>query len=138
MEKEYVLFKVDGGSYGFPIENVENIEKPAKMTRVPFSETYVKGVINLRGNIIPIIDARVRFGLPVKPVDDMSRIIITVLDEYRIGLLVDESQEVLRLDEDVIEPFADFEVSDDEYVEAIGKHESRLISLLSIKKVLNV
>lgn len=76
LSTEYVIFKLNGEHYGIDIKNVENIEKLIPITRVPYTENFVEGVVNLRGVIIPVVDLRRRFGLETRVLDDESRIII--------------------------------------------------------------
>ena len=91
---EYVIFKIEREYYGINIHHVENIEKIIAITRIPYTKPYIQGVVNLRGNIIPIVHIRKRFSLPEKEFTDESRIIITNVGETKIGIIVDSSSEV--------------------------------------------
>ncbi len=138
-EREYVIFTLAGEYYGISIHNVENIEKKAIVTRVPHAKHYVNGVLNLRGNIVPIVDLRKRFGLDERDPDDEIRIIIVNYDEHKIGLVVDTSSETLQLSDENIDqtPTTQSTVSE-EFIREVGKHDERIIMLLDLKKVLDI
>ncbi|MBF4691750.1 chemotaxis protein CheW [Fusibacter ferrireducens] len=137
--KEFVTFKLNQEYYGIDINNVENIEKVLPITRVPYSSPYVKGVVNLRGIIVPVVDLRIRFGLPPKEATDESRIIIINLDEMKIGMLVDSSSEVLQISEDDIDAAPNVKKDiDNEFIKNIGKKNERIIMLINLFKVLNI
>lgn len=137
--REYVVFKIDKEYYGIDIKYVENIEKTQLITRVPFSEAYIKGVINLRGNVIPVIDVRKRFQIEDKELTDDSRIIVISYEGERIGLIVDSSSEVVQFESNVIEraPKIGDSVKED-FIQEVGKEEDRIIMLLDVKKILNI
>lgn len=136
---EYVVFKINGEHYGLDINNVENIEKPMDITRVPYSENYIEGVVNLRGNIIPVVDLRRRFNLPAHKMDDDSRIIIVNAGELKVGMLVDASSEVIRLDQDDIDPAPALSGGNGiSFIKEIGKNNGRIIMLIDLMKVLGI
>ncbi|MDQ0860105.1 purine-binding chemotaxis protein CheW [Bacillus sp. V2I10] len=107
------------------------------ITRVPGTEPFVKGVINLRGIVTPIIDLRTRFDMQQEPFSDSSRIIVAVLDQYEVGLIVDAANDVIDLEMDEIEPAPEVvgAVKAD-YVEGVAKIDRRLIIILDLNKVL--
>ncbi|QXM06127.1 chemotaxis protein CheW [Crassaminicella indica] len=136
-DNQYVLFKLDNEYYGIDILHVETIEKVMDITRVPHAPYYVEGVINLRGEVVPVINLRKRFDLPQVELNDESRIIIISIEEIVVGLLVDASSEVLQFDTETIDDVPNF--SDrlkNDYVKGIGKDNERIIILLDLKKVL--
>ncbi len=135
--REYVLFKIDQGNYALDIKYVENIERTSDITSVPFTEGFIEGVINLRGEIIPVINVRKRLGIEDKEFDKNSRIIILKYNEYNIGLLVDESYEVLQISEESIEK-APNKSDEEDYIEFIGKDNGRIIMILDIFKFLKI
>lgn len=138
-QREFVIFKLDGEYYGLNIHNVENIEKRFDITRVPHSKPYVKGIINLRGNVIPIVDLRARFHLPMVEPTDETRIIIINHQELKIGMIVDSSSETIQLSENDIDIAPAIKASQDEdFVKEIGKHNNRIIMLIDLKKVLGL
>lgn len=136
---EYVLFKLDNESYGLNIHNVETIEKIMPITRVPYTEDYVKGVINLRGNVVPVIDLRKRFILPKREFNDDSRIIIVRLEDITVGMIVDSSSEVIQFSDNEIDEAPSIKSNTEEnYIKCIGKKNNRIILIVDLYKVLNI
>ena len=136
--QEYVVFKVNEESYGIDIKYVENIEKMLTITRVPYTETHVEGVVNLRGNVIPVIDLRKRFSIPRKEFTDESRIIIVNYKEYTVGMIADSSSEVFQIDRDNVDPAPSIKAGSDDFVREIGKYDGRIVMLIDLKKVLGI
>ena len=137
--REFVTFRLNQEYYGINIQNVENIERVLPITRIPYTLNYIKGVVNLRGIIVPVVDLRARFGLEKKNHTDESRIIIVNLEDNKIGMLVDSSSEVLQISEDDIDaaPSVKKEVNN-EFIKNIGKKNGRIIMLIDLHKVLNI
>jgi len=136
---EFVIFKLCNEYYGIDIQNVENIEKVLRITRVPYTEDYIEGVVNLRGNIIPIIDLRARFNLEEKNTDEESRIIIVRAKGLTVGMVVDSSSEVLQLENDSIDEAPAIKGNvDKDYISQIGKSDGRIIMLIDLLKVLGI
>lgn len=139
LSTEYVIFKLNGEHYGIDIKNVENIEKLIPITRVPYTENFVEGVVNLRGVIIPVVDLRRRFGLETRVLDDESRIIIVNISELKVGMIVDSSSEVLKLDREDIDAAPSIRGNTGtDYIREIGKNEGRIIMLIDLHKVLGI
>ncbi|MCH4888745.1 chemotaxis protein CheW [Acidaminobacter sp. JC074] len=136
--KELVIFRLADESYGIDIDFVENIEKHTNITRVPYTKKYIQGIINLRGNIIPVINVRRRFNLETKAADKDSRIMIVNYNELKVGLLVDASSEVLQIEPDEIEPAPKVTGADDEYVSEIGKVDGRIIMIIDLERLLEL
>lgn len=138
-EKKYVVFKLQNEFYGIDIDNVQGIEKVQDFTIVPNSKDYIKGVINLRGEVVPIIELRKRFGLVEKEIDENSRIIVVFLKDLQVGMLVDSSSEVIEFTpEEVDTAPTSIESNYEDFVKAIGKKDERLIILLSTEKILDI
>ncbi|MGB3367035.1 MAG: chemotaxis protein CheW [Acidaminobacteraceae bacterium] len=136
---EYVVFKLNGEYYGIDIHNVENIEKLLTITRVPYTENHIVGVVNLRGNVIPVVDLRKRFDLPAKELNDETRIIIVNVKELKVGMIVDSSSEVLKLEREEIDVAPSIRGSINvDFIREIGKSEGRIIMLIDLKKVLGI
>ena len=137
--REFVTFRLNQEFYGINIQNVENIEKVLPITRIPYTMDYIKGVVNLRGIIVPVVDLRARFGLDKRAHTDESRIIIVNLEDNKIGMLVDSSSEVLQIAEEDIDaaPNVRKEINN-EFVKNIGKKNGRIIMLIDLHKVLNI
>lgn len=136
--KEYVIFRLADESYGLDINNVENIERLTDITIVPFTKPFVEGVINLRGNIIPVVNGRKRLNLENKDINKDSRIIIIKYEELTVGLLVDSSSEVIQINDVDVEVAPKVSGSDIEFVENIGKDNGRIIMLVNIGKLLDI
>ncbi len=137
--QQYVIFKLAGESYGVPIEYVKTIEKMTDMTRVPNAPRYLEGVINLRGEVVPIINMRRRFNLPKAQGAEDARTIILELEEISVGMIVDSSSEVLSIDDSAIDQTISLDAAvQDEHIRGIGKIDERMIILLNLYKVLQI
>lgn len=137
--KQYIVIKIGDESYGIDINYVDNIVRNQRITRIPKAQPYFKGVINLRGEIIPVMSLRLKFDLEPDTYTNATRIIIIKLEpQSAIGLIVDEVKEVVTLNEEVIEKNTTADLSDEksQYLSGIGKHEDSLISLLNIAAVI--
>lgn len=134
--KQYIVVKLDGEQYGIDISFIDNIVRMQQITRVPKAQTYFAGVINLRGEIIPVMNLRVRFGLPEKENTNATRIIIIKPENNaKIGILVDEVREVVSLEEEDIEKAEYDELGIN--LLGVGKYKETLISLLNIKAIIS-
>ena len=102
--QQLVVFQIANEEYGVEILRTKEIHRYTKITRIPNAPHYVKGVINIRGDIIPVVDLRKRFGLEDQEIQDNTRIIEVLVKDFMIGLLVDDVNEVLWIDESGIEP----------------------------------
>lgn len=137
--REYVIFKLNREFYGIDIMNVENIEKIIPITRVPYTPSYVKGVVNLRGIVIPVIDMRERFGIESRAYTDENRVIIVNVKDYKIGMIVDASSEVLQLNTEDIDNAPSVKGNyNEDFIKQVGKHNGRIIMLIDLEKVLAV
>lgn len=134
--KQYVAFKLGKEEYGIDIQKVITIEKVMSIARVPKTLSFIKGVINLRGEIIPIMDLRIKFNLPVSEETDDTRIIIIKVEEISLGIIVDVVAEVLELTGDSIENITNFSngISMD-YIIGVGKIDGRIVTLLNLEKL---
>lgn len=136
---QYVVFNLENEYYGVNINYVETIEKVSAITRVPKSPYFVKGVINLRGEVVPVIDIRKRFNLPDSDITDNTRIIILSVEEMIMGIIVDSSSEVITISKDLIENTSNLiNSSEDDYINGIGKIENRMIILLDVHKIFDL
>jgi len=129
--KQYIVVKLDNEQYGIDITFIDNIVRLQQITRVPKAQYFFEGVINLRGEIIPVMSLRNKFDLEPKEHSNTTRIIIIKPENNaKIGVLVDEVREVVTLEEDMIEK-VDY---DDQGMNLIGvgKYHDTLISLLNI------
>ena len=138
MQDQLISFAMSDEDYGVNIQTVKEVIRHREITRLPKAPAFVKGVINLRGDIIPIIDLRERFGMEQVEYNDMTRVIVVEVEGRSIGMVVDSVSHVIRLDEGQIEPPPPSvgKVSE-EYIRGIGKVEDKLIVLLKIDHVLS-
>ncbi|MBK8397068.1 MAG: purine-binding chemotaxis protein CheW [Leptospiraceae bacterium] len=135
MENLYIIFFIDGREYGIEIRYLIEIIAFQPITFIPNLPPYVKGVINLRGKIIPIIDVRLRFGLPAIEYTDFTCILIININNLSAGLVVDGMKEVLKIPKEAIEPSPGFEETNmEKFVEAIGKSGDTLKILINLQK----
>ena len=137
--KQYISVKIGEEKFGIDIGYVDNIVRLQKITRVPKAQVYFKGIINLRGEIVPVMSARIKMGLEDDVYTDKSRIIILKLeDKGEIGLIVDEVCEVVTLVVDEIEkPNVDAFSTKDLFINGIGKNGDELISLFEISAIVD-
>ena len=141
LQGKYMTFKLADEEYGLEILKVREIIGLMEITRVPRTERFIRGVINLRGKVIPVVDLRLKFGMEKTENTDQTVIIVvqySVRDtDFTMGILVDEVLEVLSIDADQIEPPPSFgSAIDTAFILGIGKAEKRVIFLLDIGKVL--
>ena len=140
-EVQLVTFMLGGEEYGVPISQIQEIDRLAKITKVPKAAEFIEGITNLRGEVIPVLDTRKRFDLEVKPSDDRTRIIIVDLGGVKTGLVVDSVREVLNLATKDIAPPPEGIGSgiDQHFISGIGKVEAgkRMIVLLDVEKILS-
>jgi purine-binding chemotaxis protein CheW len=136
--KRYIVVKLGNEQYGIDIQYVDNIVRMQRITRVPKAQSYYNGVINLRGEVVPVMSIRNRFGLELDEFTHMTRIIIVKIENQgMVGVLVDEVKEIVTLDESNTER-PNFKNKDEltNYLYGIGKHKDGLISLLDIVEVI--
>ena len=138
-EQQLVVFEIAGEEFGVNINEVKEIIRWEEVTRIPNTDPYIKGVINLRGNIIVINDLAMKLGLPSKEVDDDTRILVVEVGDNTVGMVVDSATEVLRLEGDKIREAPSMVTSniDSNYIQGVGLlDEKRLLTLLDLSKVL--
>ncbi len=138
MEKDLQIigFRIGRETFGVPISVVREIIRVPEITAVPNVPDHIEGVINVRGQIIPVIDMPKRFGLRAPERNSRNRIVVIELEGRSIGLMVDSASEVLRIaHSEIEEPHDVFPESGIEYVSGVGKLGGRLVILLDLKKV---
>lgn len=139
-EKQYIVVNIGDEYFGIDIMNIDNIVRMQRITRVPKAESYFKGVINLRGEVLPVMSLRRKFGVDDDVITNASRIIIVKINgQYPVGILVDAVKEVISLSESKVEAVVQGVSSDKTmYLNGIGKYNNELISLLNIDSVIGV
>lgn len=136
---EWVTFRLDNEKYGVNVMLVREVLKNTEIAPVPGAPYFVLGIINLRGNVVTVVDTRTRFSLSQVEPDDASRIIIIEMDEQVVGMMVDSVAEVATLRESEIE-FAP-NVGNDEsakYIQGVSKQEDDLLILVDLEKMFSL
>ena len=138
-ENKYLLFNLGKEIYGIGIVQVTEIIELQDITSVPDVPEYVKGVINFRGGLIPILDLRLRFEMEERIHDDRTCIIIVNIDDKSVGLIVDTVSEVQDIGEESIEPPPDFrkDGGGNHYIHGLGKVEGRVTILIDAENIVN-
>lgn len=135
---QYVIFQIGPEEYGVDINAVKEIIKPTKITNVPNTVKHVLGVINLRGQIVPVVDLRRKFNFETQNKKSTKQRIITVeVRDALIGLFVDDVNEVVWLNKEEIEPAPEVAGGiKQEFLDGVGKFEDRLLVLIQLDKLL--
>ena len=136
--KQYIVVNLGDEFFGIDIMHIDNIVRMQRITRVPKSLDYFKGVINLRGEVVPVMSLRRKMGLEDDIITNASRIIIVKIEgQYSVGILVDSVKEVISLAESSIENIVRGVANDRQmYIRGIGKFNDELLSLLNIDSIL--
>lgn len=134
---QYIVITLGDEQYGIDIQYIDNIVRMQHITRVPKVTDYLKGVINLRGEVIPVMSIRIKMGLEPDEITKTTRIIILKLEQHgTIGIIVDEVKEVVTLMAEEIEKVSyDGNEAKNNFISGIGKHDNGLISLLDLNMV---
>lgn len=136
-KNKYLTFHLAGEDYGFEIAYVAEIIGIQKISEVPEMPPYVKGVINLRGQVIPVMDVRLRFGMDSREYDERTCIIVVRVDTTSVGLIVDKVNEVVDIPEDKVELVTQQETAgNNRYINGMGKLESGVKILLDLRNLL--
>ncbi|CAH0119831.1 MULTISPECIES: chemotaxis protein CheW [unclassified Paenibacillus] len=138
-EMKVIVFALGNEEYGIEVDQVRTIERMLPITRVPKTYAFVKGVINLRGVVVPIIDLRGRFGLPETEYTEHTRIVIVAVADMEVGFIVDAASDVIDLNSDQIEsPPEVVGGIKAKYLRGVAKiGEDRLLIMLNLPEVLN-
>ncbi|MGD6803042.1 chemotaxis protein CheW [Rossellomorea aquimaris] len=132
-----IVFQLMGKEYAIPVSQVRSIEKVQHITRVPKAASFVKGVINLRGVVTPVIDLRIRFSLPEEVHSEDTRVIIAGVNDKEVGLVVDAANDVLDIPSEAIESQPEVVGAvEADYISGVAKLEKRLLVLLNLEEVL--
>lgn len=136
-EKQFVIFKLGQQNYCVDIMNIGGITEYKGATKVPESPYFVEGVINLRGNIIPIINLKKRFNIAETRKSEDCRVVLYNLNGSEIGFLVDEANQVIKIDSQDIDPTPDIIKGEDkEYIDGVGKVGQEIVIVLDLAKIL--
>jgi purine-binding chemotaxis protein CheW len=135
-QEQLVVFEVADESFGIDINAVQEIIRLQQITEVPRAPMHVKGVINLRGKVIPVVDLREKLGFMQGEETKSSRIVVVDIAGTTVGMIVDAVSEVLRISSEQIEEPSSIIESYEQYLRGIGKVDNRLVLLLDLEKVL--
>ncbi|MDY7540019.1 chemotaxis protein CheW [Undibacterium sp. 5I1] len=134
---EFLTFRLGGEEYGIDIQTVQELRGYGEVTRIANSPNYIKGVINLRGNIVPIIDMRTKFNLDVGDYDQFTVVIILNIADQMIGIVVDSVTDVVTLSTDQIKPAPTVEsMLNTIFLTGLGILEQRMLILVDIEKLI--
>jgi purine-binding chemotaxis protein CheW len=137
-ETKLVVFELNDEMYGIEVDHVQSIILPQAITPVPRAQEYVEGMTNLRGKVVPVINLARRLGLPPKPQDRRTRIIIGEHPEQAIGMIVDNVLSVTAVPTNTIEPVSPLVATVDEnYVKGVANFDDRLLIILEVENILN-
>lgn len=137
-KNRFITFAISDEEYGIEIKNVIEIIGIYKITPIPETESFVRGVINLRGKVIPVIDVRLRFGMEFREYDARTCTIVVNIDGLLIGFIVDTIDEVLEILEENIDPASGFsQGKKGKFVVGMGKVNDKVIILLDVEKLLS-
>ncbi|GGE46354.1 chemotaxis protein CheW [Pullulanibacillus camelliae] len=135
---KYMVFSLKNEVYGAPVEQVISVEKPMNITRVPNTAPFIKGVINLRGMILPVIDLLSKFDIGTSDITESTRLAIVQSEDIRVALLIDTAKDVLDITQDDVDPVP--EVAGGihaKYLNGVAKLEEGLMILLNLDKILD-
>ena len=137
-ELKLIVFKLGREEYGLDILRVQEIKRLMNITRVPSTPSYIRGVINLRGSVLPVIDLRTRLNLPENELTDAARIVVVLVNDNIVGFIVDEVVEVTTMSRDNVEAVNSLSSGiSSEYFSGIAKAENRLFILLNPESIVN-
>ncbi len=133
----FLTFYIDNAVYGIELTHVIDIISAQEVTNVPSTPAYVKGIINLRGSIVPVIDVRLKFNIPEREYDDHTCFIVVDIDDMQVAIVVDTVDEVVNLDNQVTASLPEFNnVNTKEYLRSISKVDNHLVLNLDCEKFL--
>lgn len=132
-----VVFHLGNEEYGIDIMQVNVIEKYQEIVKVPNSPDYIEGIINLRGEILPIFSLRKKFKLGAKAIDENTKIIVVFLGEMKMGFIVDSVAQIINIEDSQLEPAPKIVTGvNRRYIQAVAKVDHRMIVLLDVDLIL--
>jgi purine-binding chemotaxis protein CheW len=133
-----VTFCLNDETYGINVLQVREVLRVSEIAPVPGAPDNVLGVINLRGNVVTVVDARRSFRMAPKPVDDAARIVVVEIDEHVVGLFVDAVAEVLELTQSMVESAPNVgNEENSKYIDGVVNHPGGILILVDVRKMLN-
>jgi purine-binding chemotaxis protein CheW len=143
LSSQYLTFVMDGDTFAVNIQHVREVVEYTDVTRIPRTPAFMRGVINLRGGVLPIIDLRLKFDLPAKETDRETSIIITEInlegEIVVIGTMVDAVKEVVEFSSEDLEPAPKIGLKlDSDHIKAMAKQEDRFVIVLNVDSIFSV
>ncbi len=143
LSSQYLTFVMDGDTFAVNIQHVREVVEYTDVTRIPRTPAFMRGVINLRGGVLPIIDLRLKFDLPAKETDRETSIIITEInlegEIVVIGTMVDAVKEVVEFSSEDLEPAPKIGLKlDADHIKAMAKQEDRFVIVLNVDSIFSV
>ena len=136
---QVVAFKLREEEYGVNIFQVQEIRNLVDITRVPFAANYIKGVINLRGSVLPVIDLKKRLGLEQTPYTDDTRIVTVMVGDLPVGMLVDAVTEVVTIRTKLVDAKKAVDEKDvSKFINGIGNMDGRLVIMLNLEEIVGI
>ena len=134
---QQVIFKVGEGEYGLDVSQVNAIETLSSVVPVPNAASHILGIMNLRGEVLPVYSLRIKFGLPEAATDEQTKIIVTVSNGVKVAYKVDAVKEIIECTQETLEEFPSIvRTADTAYVDSVVNHQGRLILLLNHDRML--
>lgn len=135
--RQYLTFLLQEQEYGLELLTIKEIQGYTPVTPIPNVPHYVRGVMNLRGTVLPVVDLRMRFGLPLRDYDKFTVVLIAMISGKMVGLLVDAVSDVLTVESDQLRPAPDFgpEV-DSRFIDSVFQTHDRLAVVLNLDRLL--
>lgn len=134
--RQVIIFRLADELYAVDVKHVQSIERIGSITRIPDAPSFLKGVINMRGVVTPVVDLRLKLGLTAEPFHESSRLIIVHVPPYDVALIVDGADEVLEIDASHLQPAPEIGAQRTPYIEGVLDIDGRLVVLLDLTKVL--
>lgn len=138
-EEQFVVFRLAQEEYGVPIGAVQEIVRvPENLTRLPKAPAFIRGVVNLRGSVLPVVDQRTRFALADTPPNDRQRIMVFTIDGVRTGFIVNSVSEVLKIPRAAIGPMPNLSNAGTHLISRVAnlERQKRMILLISVDELL--
>lgn len=138
MDRQYVVFRLEGQSYGADITVVREVGSMLPVTRLPNTPDYVDGVLDLRGEVLPVIDLRRRLGLPTRPADQETRVMILDLGHHSSALVVDGVEHVITVQtEAIMAPESQLILPGQDFVTGVARSGDHLVIIMDLKRLMD-
>jgi purine-binding chemotaxis protein CheW len=137
-EQQFIVFRLDREEYAVPIDAVDEVtRRPEALTRVPKAPEFIEGVMNLRGDVIPVVDQRRRFDLPAAASTDRQRVIVITFDGLRAGFLVDSASELVKIPGSAIGPAPELSDEQVRLISRVANLGDRMILIVDAPELLD-